>query len=118
VLEKPTYQRQVAFVCFIWDNLVYFFDAQVCDDTNQAKGFALLGTSGGIARLMVSIFCHSAHAVDFLFCRALWLGGSWLSLRTSTRCSRLNSSVSIRTVCPVSLVGYLVPSALSVSSFK
>lgn len=26
---------------------------QICDDTNQAKGFAVVGTSGGIARLLV-----------------------------------------------------------------
>lgn len=32
---------------------------QICDDTNQAKGFAAVGTTGGIGRLMVCPDIHS-----------------------------------------------------------
>ena len=31
-----------------------FLNLQVCDDTNQAKGFSFIGTTGGVGRLMVS----------------------------------------------------------------
>ena len=37
---------------FISDDGIQF---QISDDTNQAKGFAVIGTCGGVARLLVSI---------------------------------------------------------------
>ena len=35
---------------------------QICDDTNQAKGFAAVGTSGGISRLLVCLGSQHVHA--------------------------------------------------------
>ena len=32
---------------------------QICDDTNQAKGFAAVGTSDGFGRLSVSFYCSA-----------------------------------------------------------
>ena len=41
---------------------------QISDDTNQAKGFAVVGTCGGVARLLVSGTPHSTlciHGVSY-----------------------------------------------------
>lgn len=57
--------------------VVKTYVSEICDDTNQAKGFAMLGTSGGISRLMGSVIGgflarpaskYSVLQVDF-FCR-------------------------------------------------
>ena len=38
---------------------VNYYVIQVCDDSNQAKGFSTVGTTGGLGRLSVSTRTHS-----------------------------------------------------------
>lgn len=50
---------------------------QICDDSNQAKGFAIVGMSGGIARLTVSQSHFNIVVADVLIschCRIHFIG--------------------------------------------
>ena len=38
----------------MWLLFMYTYMSQVCDDTNQASGFAAVGTTAGLGRLMVN----------------------------------------------------------------
>ena len=53
---------------------------QISDSTNQAKGFAAVGTSAGIARLLVCLGSEHAHMLSnkmvTLGISAWWLSGS------------------------------------------
>jgi hypothetical protein len=86
---------------------------QICDDTNQAQGFAVVGTCGGVARLLVSqsscmLLAHLCSYCIYGY-RGLWLGGSWHNRLASTRYSRWIFSASFLTVCHALLVGVFQP---------
>ena len=39
-------------------NSLYFL-IQICDDTNQARGFSVIGTGSGLGRIVVSIHVYT-----------------------------------------------------------
>ena len=52
-----------AFVSRMFSILVHILPLQICDDSNQARGFAIIGTSIGLGRLTVS---NSLTSVEIL----------------------------------------------------